>query len=151
MTGPLYDENSYQDPTAPPPFPPPYLPPAVPPPAGYGQSLVPQAGYPPFAAAIDPATGQPLSDKSKLAAGLLQLLVGGLTGIAGIGRLYAGNIGIGVAQLILSIIGWITAVCLGWLLVPLIVPIASWLWVVIDGVVILAGRPVDGQGRLLRS
>ncbi|HEY2794875.1 MAG TPA: TM2 domain-containing protein [Micromonosporaceae bacterium] len=102
-------------------------------------------------AAVDPLTGQPLSDKSKLAAGLLQLLLGGLTGIAGVGRLYAGQTGLGVAQLILSVVGWITAICLGWLILPLIVPIASWLWVVIDGIIILAGRPVDGQGRLLRS
>ena len=46
---------------------------------------------------------QPYSDKSKTIAGLLQLL--SLIGIGGIGRFYIGDIGVGVAQLL---VGWLT-------------------------------------------
>jgi len=28
---------------------------------------------------------------------------------------------------------------------------AAWLWFVVDGIVLLAGHPRDGQGRLLRT
>jgi hypothetical protein len=44
-----------------------------------------------------PLTGEPLSDKSKTIAGLLQLI--GIVGILGIGRIYMGQTGLGVAQL----------------------------------------------------
>ena len=62
-----------------------------------------------------------------MVAGLLQLLLP-----FGIGRLYSGHIGIGVAQLVLSLFG------------------IGVLWAFIDGIVILAGRPTDGHGRPLR-
>ncbi|HTJ33239.1 MAG TPA: hypothetical protein VL738_08410 [Dactylosporangium sp.] len=115
--------------------------------AGYGQPV----GYPvAMAAAYDPLTGQPYSDKSKLVAGLLQLLPG-LFVIGGIGRLYAGNIALGVTQLVLSIvIGWVAFICGFFLLFPFLISGGLWLWFVIDGVMMLAGRPVDGQGRPLR-
>jgi TM2 domain-containing membrane protein YozV len=99
---------------------------------------------------FDPVTGQPYSDRSKLAAGLLQLIPGFLMCIAGVGRLYAGQTGLGVLQLIGSIFAWIMLICLFWLVVPIFLFIGMWLWGVIDGIVLLAGRPVDGYGRLLR-
>jgi TM2 domain-containing membrane protein YozV len=115
-------------------------------PAAYAQPV----GYPGAPPAYDPLTGQPYSDKSKLVAGLLQLLPGLLV-IGGIGRLYAGNIALGVTQLILSVlIGWGAFVCGFLLLFPWLVSIGLWLWFVIDGIMMLAGRPVDGQGRPLR-
>src|SRR5690606_35250888 len=43
-----------------------------------------------------PVTGEPLADKSKIAAGLLQLV--GLLGVVGIGRMYIGHTGLGIAQ-----------------------------------------------------
>ncbi|WP_432988095.1 TM2 domain-containing protein [Dactylosporangium sp. CA-233914] len=120
----------------------------------YGQAAyAQQAGYPvAVAAAYDPLTGQPYSDKSKLAAGLLQLLPGLFFAIGGIGRLYAGNIALGVTQLILSFaVGWVAFIC-GWFLfaIPWVVTGGLWLWFIIDGIMMLAGRPVDGQGRPLR-
>ena len=75
----------------------------------------------------EPATGVPYSERHKLIAGLLQLLLP-----IGIGRLYTGHTGIGVAQLLLSFIG------------------VGMVWAFIDGIVILAGRPVDQDGRPLR-
>jgi TM2 domain-containing membrane protein YozV len=82
-------------------------------------------GYPQF----DPATGQPLSDKTKLVAGLLNIF------IAGVGRMYMGHVGIGVAQLIVAIV-----TCgLGAL------------WSLIDGILILINGGYDGQGRRLRD
>jgi hypothetical protein len=125
----------------------------------YGQPIYPQpgygqpAGYPvPMAAAYDPLTGQPYSDKNKLVAGLLQLLPAVFFLVGGIGRLYAGNIALGVTQLVLSItVGWICLICGIFLLgVPFIISGGLWLWFVIDGIMMLAGRPVDGQGRPLR-
>lgn len=105
----------------------------------------------PGAAGFDPVTGQPLSDKSKVVAGLLQLLPGALLGLGGIGRLYAGNTGLGVAQIILSVVGWISFWCGFLLFFPFLVFAGAWIWFVIDGIVMLVGRPMDGQGRLLRT
>jgi hypothetical protein len=75
----------------------------------------------------DPATGAPYSDRYKVAAGVMQLLLP-----FGIGRFYTGHTGIAVAQLVLSFAG------------------IGLLWAFIDGIVILAGRPTDRHGRPLR-
>jgi hypothetical protein len=91
--------------------------PAVP--GGYD----PQAPY-----GREPRTGQPYSDRSKLLAGLLQLFLP-----IGVGRLYSGHIGIGIAQLVLTVFFGIGVI-----------------WAFIDGIVILAGRPTDPRGRPLR-
>lgn len=91
----------------------------------------PGAGYGPAAPyGIDPMTGLPYSEKSKLVAGLLQIFLAPL----GIGRFYMGNVGVGIAQIIL------TFVTLG----------LGSLWAFIDGIVILAGSPRDVHGRPLR-
>lgn len=106
---------------------------------------------------VDPQTGLALSDKSKVTAGLLQLLPGFFLAVGGIGRLYAGNIGLGTAQLIATFVGWAAfwlAVCLSVFVLPLVLLVVlfgTWLWFVVDGIVMLAGHPVDGQGRPLRS
>jgi hypothetical protein len=119
-------------PQLPAPYPPaPYTPPGY----GYG---------------VDPVTGQPYSDKSKMIAGLLQLLPGVLLGLGGIGRFYAGNVGLGVAQIIATVVGWISFWCGFVLILPLFIFAGVWLWFVVDGIVLLAGQPRDGQGRLLR-
>ncbi|GAA3655104.1 uncharacterized protein DUF1707 [Lentzea atacamensis] len=110
----------------------PYYPPptgqqyAVPPPppgmaAGMGYAN-PAAPY-----GYDPITGVPLSDKSKIAAGVLQLFLGNL----GIGRFYTGHVGIAVAQLL---------TCGG-----------CGIWSLIDGIIILVNGGTDAQGRKLRD
>lgn len=143
------------EPTKPiPPLPPapqaqPGVPPVPPPPApgygqpAYGQPVPGQAGYPqapygqpPYGAhqgapwGVHPVTGVPYSDKSKLIAGLLQILIP-----LGIGRFYTGQTGLGIAQLL------VTVLTCG----------IGGLWPFIDGIVILAGDPKDEQGRPLRS
>jgi TM2 domain-containing membrane protein YozV len=100
---------------------------------------------------FDPVSGQPFSDKSKIAAGLLQLLPGVLLGLGGIGRLYAGQVTLGVIQIVVTVVGWISFWCGFVLLFPFVVYFGCWLWFLIDGIVMLAGRPVDGDGRLLRA
>lgn len=111
---------------------------------GYGMAaygIGPMAPY-----GVDPATGQPLSDKSKLAAGLLQLLLS-LFGIPGVGRLYAGHIGIGLTQLLGAIASYVL-ICV---FIGLFTFWAFLLWGIIDGIVLLAGSNArDGQGRLMR-
>lgn len=77
------------------------------------------------------AYGRPLSDKSKVAAGLLQIFLGGF----GIGRFYLGYAGIGVAQLL------VTLVTFG----------LGAIWGFIDGIIILTGGVSDSQGRPLRN
>jgi hypothetical protein len=124
--------------------PPYYQPPAAsypyqPPAAG------PSYGY-------DPVSGQLLSDKSKIVAGLLQLLPGVFCSLGGIGRLYAGHTALGIAQLAASFVAWTAAVCASFTFgLTLIFTVGAWLWFLIDGIVLLAGRPVDGQGRPLRT
>ena len=91
------------------------------------------------------------SNKSKIVAGLLQILPGFVLGLGGIGRLYAGHTALGFIQLAATVVGWISFWCGFALFLPFFVFAAMWIWFVIDGIVLLAGRPVDGQGRLLRS
>ena len=94
-----------------------------------GGHLVPHRGYDPEAPyGRDPVSGFPYSDRSKVVAGLLQLFLP-----IGIGRLYAGHTGIGIAQLLLTVFFGLGQI-----------------WAFIDGIVILAGRPTDGKGRPLR-
>ena len=100
---------------------------------GYGLAT-PVNPYAPQALApygVDPLSGLPYSDKSKLVAGLLQIFLGGL----GIGRFYLGNAGMAIAQIL------VTFVTLGF----------GALWPLIDGIVLLAGQPRDRAGRPLRS
>lgn len=85
-----------------------------------------------------------------MAAGLLQLLPAVFFCLGGIGRLYAGQTGLGVVQLVCSVLAWIFLICLFWLIVPIFLFAGMWLWGVIDGVVLLAARSVDGSGRILR-
>jgi TM2 domain-containing membrane protein YozV len=102
------------------------------------------------APAYEPGTGWPYSDKSRVVAGLLQLLPAFFFCLGGVGRLYAGQTALGTIQLVSSITAWIMLVCLFWLIIPILLFGGVWLWGVIDGVIMLAGRPVDGYGRPLR-
>ncbi len=64
--------------------------------------------------------------KSRLAGGLLNIF------LPGVGRIYLGYVGIGVAQLLLAFIG------------------VGWIWSFIDGIIILVGSVVvDGKGNPL--
>ncbi|MGB9306861.1 MAG: NINE protein [Mycobacterium sp.] len=112
----------------PPPGPPPPYP-SYPQYPGAGGYYDPSAPY-----GRHPVTGQPYSDKSKTIAGLLQLL--GLIGIAGIGRIYIGQTGLGVAQLI---VGWVTC------------GVGAVVWGIIDAVLILTDNASDPWGRPLRD
>jgi TM2 domain-containing membrane protein YozV len=125
--------------------------PAPPAPASY---YPPVSGYPTaypgYAPAYDPYTGQPYSDKSKVTAGLLQLLLAAFLALPGIGRLYAGNTTMGGVQLGLAIVAWLGTICAAVLIVPIFLLIGVWIWGIVDGILLLTGRPIDGQGRLLR-
>ena len=110
------------------PTPPPYGQPGqpgwpVPPPGAYGVSSSTPYG-------IHPVTGIPYSDKSKLVAGLLQILIP-----IGIGRFYIGDTKTGVIQLV------VTLVTCG----------IGALWPFIDGIVMLATDSKDANGYMLRS
>ena len=94
------------------------VPPTVPPPA------------PPFAPNVDPLA------KSKIAAGILGILLGAL----GVHNFYLGYTGKGIAQLL------ITVLTCGW------GSIFSGIWGLIEGILILTGSiNVDGSGRPLRD
>ncbi|KAA0021055.1 TM2 domain-containing protein [Antrihabitans cavernicola] len=94
----------------------------------------------------DPISGEPLSDKSKTTAGLLQILIGFL-GICGVGRLYIGSTGIGLTQLLLVLAGFATIfVLIGFFIVPIV-----WIWAFVDGIMMLTGSVRDPQGRQLRN
>jgi len=112
------------------------------------------AGYPvaspglqqaPFG--FDPLTGRPYSDKSKVVAGVLQLLLGGF----GAGRFYTGHIGIAIAQMA---VGWgvcFLMLCLSFLIVPAFFAWVGFTWAIVDGMLLLARGGVDAQGRVLRT
>ena len=128
MTEPQFGGNEYgSQPTPPPPPPPGY----APPPAGQ----YPQAYQDPSAPfGRHPLTGEPFSDKSKTIAGLLQLL--GLFGLVGIGRMYLGQVGLGVAQLL---VGLVTC------------GIGALVWGIVDAVLIFTDKVRDPEGRPLRD
>ncbi|MDE0777400.1 TM2 domain-containing protein [Nocardioides sp.] len=123
-----------------------------PPPAAYGYPPPPagSTGYPavPYGYGASPGPyGRGVSDKSKTTAGLLQLLLP-FVGVCGVGRLYAGHLGIGLTQLI----GLFASFCLSAAFIGIPFLIGIWLWSVIDGIVMLAGsQSLDGQGRPMRS
>ena len=119
-----------ETPPPPPPYgqpaPPPYGQPGqpgwpVPPPGAYGVSSTTPYG-------IHPITGIPYSDKSKLVAGLLQILIP-----IGIGRFYIGDTKIGLLQLVLSLCG------------------VGIIWAFIDGIIMLVTDSKDVNGYMLRS
>ncbi|MFJ8106975.1 NINE protein [Streptomyces sp. NPDC096132] len=107
---------------------------------GYQQGY-PQGGYaapgyvPPGTFTGDPNApygydpyGRPYSDKSKIVAGVLQLMLGYL----GVGRFYIGHVGIGLAQLF-------TCGGLG-------------IWSLVDGIMLLTSNDkTDANGRVLRG
>jgi TM2 domain-containing membrane protein YozV len=133
MTEPQFGGSEHGTPPPPPPQPPGY-PPSYPPPPGqyppaYTDPAAPYGRHP-----RHPLTGEPLSDKSKVVAGLLQLL--GLFGIVGIGRIYLGQTGLGVAQLIVGIV-----TCF----------IGAVIWGIVDAVLILTDKVRDTEGRPLRD
>ncbi len=150
----------------------PYAPPvpSAPPTINYSAvppvpSAPPTMVYPPVSASPVPYAPQPaayvvgmpygvsvVSDKSKVTAGLLQLVLGFVFTLGGVGRLYAGHTAVGVIQIVASVVAWSAFWC-GFVTFFFSWPlwIGAWLWFVIDGIVLLAGRPVDAQGRPLRS
>jgi hypothetical protein len=87
--------------------------------------------YVPYAATYAPfgvdRLGRPLSNKSKVAAGLLQIFLG----YFGVGRFYTGHAGIGILQLL---------TCGGF-----------GIWSLIDGIVLLVSDSTDSHGRLLKG
>ena len=129
MTEPQFGGREEAFPPPPPPQQPGYPPPYPPPgqyPAAYTDPAAPYGRH--------PLTGEPLSDKSKVVAGLLQLL--GLFGLVGIGRIYLGYTGLGIAQLV---VGLITC------------GLGAVIWGIIDAVLILTDKVRDPQGRPLND
>jgi TM2 domain-containing membrane protein YozV len=103
-------------------------------------------------AAFDPLTGEPLSPKSKVVAGLLQIFLGGF----GVGRFYTGHIGMAIAQICavwgtLVLAFCFTFITFGFGFVVLFFVWIPCMWPLIDGIVLLAGRQRDSDGYLLRS
>jgi TM2 domain-containing membrane protein YozV len=88
--------------------------------------MAPHAPY-----GIDPVTGMPFSDKSKMIAGLLQIFLGSF----GVGRFYTGHIGLAIAQIAVT---WITCGM-------------GAIWPLVDGIMMLMGKVPDSQGRPLRD
>lgn len=105
--------------------PPPFTPPGAFGTGAYGTAPGYQVPFAPYG--IDPMTGYPLSDKSKVVAGILQLFLGGF----GVGRFYTGHTGMAVAQLL---------TCGG-----------CGVWALVDGIILLVNGGMDAQGRKLRD
>lgn len=102
--------------------------------SGYGQAPSGMPGYgfvdPSAPYGRDPLTGEPYSDKSRLTAGLLQILLGAF----GAGRFYLNQPGLAIGQIAAT---WLTCGLGG-------------IWPLIDGIMMLTGKVRDEQGRLLK-
>jgi TM2 domain-containing membrane protein YozV len=123
-------------------YPPPPYPTGQYPPPLYPPGQYPPAGFDPAAPfGRHPLTGEPFSDKSKVVAGLLQLL--GLVGVVGIGRIYLGYTTLGITQLIGGVVLGIVTCGIGF-----IVPV---IWGIIDATLILTDKVRDPAGRPLRD
>ncbi|TSD98151.1 TM2 domain-containing protein [Skermania sp. ID1734] len=108
----------------------------------YGTSAQPQYpyGYPQYGYQPNdptapygrhPLTGEPLSDKQKVTAGLLEIFLGAF----GAGRFYLDQPGIAIAQIAVT---WLTCGIGG-------------IWPLIDGIMMLTGNVRDKYGRPLRD
>ena len=101
-------------------YPPPPPPPPMP---GQPWGVSPAAPY-----GIHPATGVPYSEKSKVLAGVLNIVIP-----FGIGRFYTGHVGLGIAQALVALF-------------------TCGLWSIIDGIIMLVkDDPRDARGYVLRS
>ncbi|MHB8872961.1 MAG: TM2 domain-containing protein [Myxococcaceae bacterium] len=80
---------------------------------------------------VDGRSGLPYSHRSKMAAGLLQIFLGGF----GAGRFYTGHTGIAIAQIAVT---WLTCGL-------------GALWPLIDGIMMLTGSVPDVDGRPMRD
>ena len=141
MTEPPFSGNEGGNQYTPPPQQPGYVPPGgYPPPPPSGGYPPPMGQYPgvytdpaaPFGR--HPVSGEPLSEKSKVVAGLLLLL--GLFGLVGIGRIYLGYTTLGVIQLV---VGLLTC------------GIGALIWGIIDAILILTDKVRDPAGFPLRD
>lgn len=94
----------------------------------YGQQQPNAYAQPQYTAAPYAAAPVWQSSKSKLAAGLLGIFLGGL----GVHNFYLGNTGKAVAQLLLTLVGWIL---FGF------GPIAAAIWGFVEGIIILCSKP----------
>jgi TM2 domain-containing membrane protein YozV len=130
--------------------------PQIPPPPGYPpQPAYQSPGYPPYPGypgyavdpqapfGRDPATGIPLSDKSAVTAGLLQLFLG----VFGIGRFYIDSTQIAVAQLCLGLFGTVFSL---FCLFGFPVLLGSVVWAIVDAIMMFTGSVKDNHGRKLR-
>jgi TM2 domain-containing membrane protein YozV len=98
---------------------------------GYPGYPAAQPAYPSGYAQQYDAHGRPLSDKSKVVAGVLGITLGAF----GAGRFYTGHTGMAVGQLVVTL-----ATCgLGQF------------WGIIDGIMLLVNGGTDAQGRVLRG
>jgi TM2 domain len=119
---PPSDYTAYTGPTQPYTPEPGYVPPT------YAMPAPPPGPYPGYAG-VD-AYGRPLSDKSKIVTGILQIVPG-----FGVGRYYIGDNKTATIQLVVTI-------CTFGL---------GHIWCIIDGIMILVNGGVDAQGRVLRD
>ena len=84
-----------------------------------------------------------MSNKNWIAAVLLCFFLGTL----GVHRFYVGKTGSGIAQLVLTIVGWITAV-----IVIGFIPLAIvGVWALVDFIMILVGKFKDVEGNLVKN
>jgi hypothetical protein len=121
--------------------------PASAPPMPTGMNPVMAPGYAP--GETHPLTGEPLSDRSSLTAGLLQVFLGAF----GAGRLYTGHVAIALLQLMSGWFLFAFTMCAGAGLGTESVWALFWVglaWPVIDGIVFLGYGGKDSKGRRLR-
>jgi TM2 domain-containing membrane protein YozV len=113
-------------------------PPGMAPPGPHGPT--PGFANPAAPFGLHPVLQIPYSDKSKIVAGILQILVG-----FGVGRYYTGHLGLAIGQTAAVVVG---VFLLSWLTCGLSALVV--LWTVIDGIILLATDSTDANGRLLR-
>jgi hypothetical protein len=100
---------------------------------------------------VHPVTGEPLSDRSSLTAGLLQIFLGAF----GAGRLYTGHVAIALLQMSTGWLLFLFTLCVGAgmgfeegsVLALLWVGLA---WPLIDGIILLRHGGRDSNGHRLR-
>jgi hypothetical protein len=127
-------------------------------PLGSQPSAIPYPGLPASAppaygqtppTSVDPVTGEQLSAKSKLIAGMLQLFLGGF----GAGRFYTGHIAVAVGQLLTAWGVFFGMACFGVSAagigaLPLM--LVGFGWPLFDAIMMLTGDPRDSDGYRLR-
>ena len=78
---------------------------------------------------------------------ILGLVLGLFLGLFGVDRFYKGDIGLGVAKLVL----WLVGICTVWIYIGVFILFISWIWCIVDYFLVWKGIKKDNLNKILNA